>query len=354
MNAFVVAEVQPEPFERQELGEALDGGVEGVRQGEARARLADHPRATGSVPAPHPAPRNARPRAARGPSGPRRTPARRALRPTVRCRPGEGAAELRSGAARAAVLQLAGPDREPCVCQHRRRRTFTQRHLGDRGGASGQFICRPERPGELRSAVLGSPPERPGAGAGRVDGDSNRLSGCAVDVASGSERVPGEPEHAITHPGRSCATVGCVTSHRERQLCGCEPREQAVVLLERRADAHGLERPDDAILHESGDGERSGGARPGGGSKGRCGDASTDDAVCEESARVQPRRRAAAIAKGELTPLERDIARQKQAERRRDNQRYYHSGAPDQRVGDNQGLEEGAGYAPQEEDRQHS
>ena len=178
-------------------------------------------------------------------------------------------------------------DREPCVCQHRRRRTFAQRDLGDRGGASGQFICQPERPGELRSAVLGSPPERPGAGAGRIDGDSNRLSGGAVDVASGSERVPGEPEHPIPRPGRSCATVGCVTPHRERQLCGCEPGEQAVVLHERRADAHGLERPDDAILHESGDGERSEGPRPGGGSKGRCGDATTDDGVGRDPGRCE-------------------------------------------------------------------
>ena len=32
MNPFVVAEVQPETLERQELGEALGGGVEGVRQ----------------------------------------------------------------------------------------------------------------------------------------------------------------------------------------------------------------------------------------------------------------------------------------------------------------------------------
>ena len=108
-----------------------------------------------------------------------------------------------------------------------------------------------------------------------------------MDVASGGECVPGEPEHAITHPGRPCATVGRMAPHRERQLSRCQLCEQTLVLLESRSDAHGLDRADDAILDESGDGERSGGPRPRSGSKGRLGNATLDDGIGRDTGRCE-------------------------------------------------------------------
>ena len=89
--------------------------------------------------------------------------------------------------------------------------------------ALGQFIRQPSAQASSGAPFAVRRRERPGPGPAASTA-IEPLAGLRGGRRSCSERVPCEPEQAITRPGRRCATVGRVTPHRERQPCVRAPR----------------------------------------------------------------------------------------------------------------------------------